>query len=118
MRDAVEEVRGAVERIDDEARLARIALDHAAFFEQKAPAGTVAAQLVIQGAFGGLIGLRDEIGRSLLRDLQMLDLAKVAAQLGPRLARGAFHDGDDAGYGHFRFPQRVAPAKGGPLSAM
>ena len=39
MGDAVEEVGGAVERIDDPARLVRIALDRAAFLEQQAPVG-------------------------------------------------------------------------------
>jgi hypothetical protein len=39
VRDAVEEVAGAVERIDDPARLGRIALDRAAFLELEAPVG-------------------------------------------------------------------------------
>src|SRR3546814_8802923 len=38
MRDRVEEVRGAVERVDDETRLARIALDLARLFHLEAPA--------------------------------------------------------------------------------
>ncbi len=100
MRDRVEEVGRAVERVDDEARLAGFADDLARLFHQEPPARTVAAEFVIEGALGGLVGLRHEVGRALLRDLEMLDLAKVTAQLGAGLARGAFHDGDDAGYGH------------------
>src|SRR4051794_11585444 len=37
VRDAVEEVRGAVQGIDDPARLVRVALDRAALLEQHAP---------------------------------------------------------------------------------
>src|SRR3989344_5379057 len=109
MRDRVEEVRGAVERIDDETRLARVALDHPALFEHEAPARTIAAEFVIERALGGRVGLRHEVCGALLRDLQMLDLAEVAAQLGARLARGAFHDGDDARYGHFESPPSPPP---------
>src|SRR5690606_30169993 len=79
----------------------------------EAPARTRVGQLVIERALGRLVGLRHEIGRALLRDLQMLDLAEIAAQLRAGLARGAFHDGDDAGYGHCSSFQHVAPAKAG-----
>src|SRR3546814_1733657 len=97
MRDRVEEVRGAVERVDDETRLARIALDLARLFHLEAPARARVGQLVIERPLGRLVGLRHEIGRALLRNLQMLDLAEVAAQLCAGLARGPFHDGGVAG---------------------
>src|SRR3546814_18337101 len=42
----------------------------------------------------------------------MLDLAEIAAQLGAGLARGAFHDGDDAGYGHDDIPPTRRPRAG------
>ena len=48
MGDAVEEVGGAVDRIDDPARLGRIALDRAAFLEQQAPVRAGVAQLLDQ----------------------------------------------------------------------
>src|SRR3546814_10237104 len=67
MRDRVEEVRGAVERVDDETRLARIALDLARLFHLEAPARARVGQLVIERALGRLVGLRHEIGRALLR---------------------------------------------------
>src|SRR3546814_5000747 len=43
----------------------------------------------------------------------MLELAEIAAQLGAGLARGAFHDGDDAGYGHDDIPPTRRPREGG-----
>ena len=58
MRDAVEEVGGAVERIDDPARLGRIALDLAAFLEQQAPVGPRVAKLVDDGLLGLLSAMR------------------------------------------------------------
>src|SRR3546814_20522342 len=78
------EVGLAVERVDDEARLARLSLDLARLLHQETPAGTRVGQFVVQRAFGRLVGLRHEIGQPFLRNLQMLDLAKVAAQLGDR----------------------------------
>ena len=52
--------------------------------------------------FGALVGHRDEVGRPLAADLQLLDLAEIAAQARRRLARGALHDGDQAGMGDHR----------------
>src|SRR3546814_8839399 len=78
LRDRVQEVGRAVERVDDEARLARLSLDLARLLHQETPAGTRVGQFVVQRAFGRLVGLRHEIGRPFLRNLQMLDLAKVA----------------------------------------
>ena len=100
MRDAVEEVGGSIERIDDPARLGGIALDHPAFLEQHAPVGPGVAKLLDQGLLGALVGHRHEIGRTLLRHLQLLDLVIVAAQARRRLAHGAGHDGDQAGMGN------------------
>ena len=89
MRDAVEEVGGAVERIDDPARLVGIALDLAAFLEQEAPVGPRVAQFLDDRLLGALVGHRDEVGRPLAADLQLLDLAEVAPQPRRRLAGGA-----------------------------
>ena len=44
------------------------------------PAGAGDAQFVPQGAFGVLVGLGHEVRRALAADLEVLDLAKVAAQ--------------------------------------
>ena len=98
--NAVEEVGGAVERIDDPARLVRIALDLAAFLEQHAPVGPGVAQLLDERLLGALVGHRHEVGRALAADLELLDLAEVAPKARRRLARGALHDGDQAGMGY------------------
>ena len=98
MRNAVEEIAGAIQRIDHPARLCRVALDHPALFQHKAPVGPRDAQLVIQGALGSLIGLRDEIGRALAGHLQMFDFTKIATQTLPGLAGSFFHHADQTGY--------------------
>ena len=97
MRNAVEEIGRAVERIDDPARLAFFARDHAALFEDKAPAGPNLQQLVIENPLGAHIRLGYKVGRAFFRYLEMLDFAKVPAQARSRLARGALHDGDKGG---------------------
>ena len=89
MRNSVEEVGGAIERIDDPARLGRIALDLAAFLEQHAPVGARVAKFLDDRLLGALVGHRDEVGRALAADLQLLDLAEVAPKPRRRLARGA-----------------------------
>ena len=100
MGHAVQEVGGAVERIDDPPRLVGIAGDFAAFLEQEAPVGPGVAKLVDKRLLGALVGHRHEVGRALAADLQLLDLAEVAAQARRRLAGGALHDGDQAGMGN------------------
>ena len=91
MRNTVQEVGGAIERINNPARLTLFTLNLPAFFEQEAPIGPRMEQLVIEYPFGLLIRLRNEICGALFGDLQMLDLAKVAAQAATRLARRAVH---------------------------
>jgi len=98
--NAVEEVGRAVERIDDPPRLRRVAFDHAPFLEQHSPVGPRIAQLLDQGRLRPLVGHRDEVGGTLLRHLQLLDLVIVAAKARRRLAHRAGHDGDQAGMGN------------------
>jgi hypothetical protein len=95
MRDAVEEVAGAVERIDDPARLVCVTFDDARLFHHETPVGACGEQFVIDRAFGDAVGLGNEIGRSLAADLEVLDLAKIAPQAATRLARGLLHYADD-----------------------
>jgi hypothetical protein len=60
---------------------------------RKPQSGRALMQLVDRSCLlGALIGLRDEIRRPLAADLQVLDLAEIAAQALARLARGLFHD--------------------------
>src|SRR3546814_19966273 len=111
MRDRVEEVRGAVERIDDEARLARIAFDLARLFHLEAPASTRVGQFVIQCALGRLIGFCYKVGRPFLRDLQMLDTAEIEAQLRAGLCGGALPDSVVSGSGHYKIPPPTHPTQ-------
>src|SRR5690606_2563633 len=97
VRDAVEEVAGSVERIDDEARLGGIAGDLAAFLHQEAPVGTRRAQFIPQGTLSRLVRLRDEVRGALAAYLEVLDFAEVAPKPPPRLARGALHHANNAG---------------------
>ena len=91
MRNAVQEIGGAVERIDDEAVGAVGALDLAALLHQEAVAGPGAGQLVEHDLLGAVVGGGDEIGGALDRDLQLLDLAEIAREAAARFARGADH---------------------------
>ena len=96
MRDAVQEIAGAIQRIDDEARLAVLTRNIAALFHQEAIAGADCTQFIPQDSLRCLIGLGHEIGRAFAADLQMLDFAKVAAQAAARFACGFFHHADKA----------------------
>ena len=100
VRDAVEEIGGAVERIDDPAvRLVR-AFMHAAFLAEEAVAGARLLEVVAQHPLGAAVRGGDEIARPLQRNLQMLDLAEVALEAAPG-APGRFdHDVDDGGVLH------------------
>ncbi len=102
MRNSVKEVRRPIERIDDPARLCRIAGNLTAFLEQHAPVRARIAKLVDDRLFGPLVGHRDEVRRSLAAHLQLLDFAEVAAEPRRRLPDGALHDGDQAGVGDHR----------------
>ena len=64
-RDAVQEVGGAVERIDDEAMGAVGALHLAVLLEQEAVARPRARQLLVQDLLGAGVGGGDEIGADL-----------------------------------------------------
>src|SRR5581483_9233944 len=64
------------------------------------PVGPRVPQFLDDRLFGALVGHRYEVGGSLAADLQLLDLAEVAAKARCRLARGALHDGDQAGMGY------------------
>ena len=71
LRDAVQEIGGAVERIDDPAMGLVGALAHAAFLAEEAVAGPRLGQFGIQRLLGAAVGGGDEIGRALQRDLQI-----------------------------------------------
>ena len=94
--NAVEEVAGAVERIDDPARLARIARDLAAFLASGSPSRAALLAVRPIASVRPLIGPGHEVRRPLAADLELLDLAEVAPQAAARLARGALHHANRA----------------------
>ena len=103
MRHAVEEVGGAVQRIDDPARLGFAADDFAGFLHQQPPVGPSMGQDFGNRLLGGTIGVRHEISRALAADLQGIDFVEIAAQSGCGLARRLFHHGDQGGMGNQGF---------------
>ncbi len=88
----MQEIGGAVERVDDEAVRFVGALDHAGFLDQEAVARPRLRQFLDQDALGALVGDGDEIRRPLERDLQVLNLTEIADQPAAGLAgRGDHH---------------------------
>ena len=86
MRDAVQEVGGAVERIDDPGVGLVGALVRAAFLAEEAVARPRLEQLGAQDLLGAMIGGGDEVRRTFQRDLQVRDLAEVALEAARGLA--------------------------------
>src|ERR1700675_4211720 len=100
MRDAVQEIGGAVERIDDPAMTLVGAGPGPAFFAEKAGGRPRLRQFLVDDLLGAAIGGGDEIARPLERHLQMLDLAEIALEAPPGTARGLDHDIEDSGMQH------------------
>src|ERR1700675_1004956 len=100
MRDAVQEIGGAVERIDDPAMTLVGAGPGPAFFAEKAGGRPRLGQFLVDDLLGAAIGGGDEIARPLERHLQMLDLAEIALEAAPGTARGLDHDVEDGGMQH------------------
>ena len=92
VRNAVQEVGGAVERIDDPDIGLVGAFARAAFLADEAVAGAGLGQFVIERLFGALVGEGDEVCRTFQRNLQILDLAEIALQVAAGAARGFHHD--------------------------
>ena len=114
LRNAVQEIGGAVERIDDPGVGLVGALALAAFLAEKAVAGPRLGQFGIQRLLGAAVGGGDEIGRALERDLQVLDLAEVALERARGLARGGDHDVEQGGVEH---GARGLPARGSAVKS-
>ena len=95
----MQEVGGAVERIDNPGVGLVGALVAAAFLAEEAVARPRLQQFRAQDLLGAVIGGRDEIRRTLERHLQVLDLAEVALEAAAGLARGGFHDVQQGGLG-------------------
>ena len=100
MRDAVQEVGGAVERIDDPAMRLVGAGAGAAFLAEEAVIGPRLGKLLVHDLFGAAIGGGDEIARALERDLKVFDLAEIALEAAAGAARRLEHDIEDCGVEH------------------
>jgi len=88
----VEEVGGAVQRIDEPAVRAVGADDLLTLLAEEAVGRTRLQKLFLDDLLRAEIGLRDEVAGSLDGDLQVLDLAEIARQRLAGLERGLNHD--------------------------
>src|SRR3546814_6318361 len=90
---AVQEVGGAVEGIDDPAPPAVVAGRHLGrLLHEKAVAGARLLQFVVDHLLGLVVGGRHEVGRPLARDLQVLDLTEAPLEAARRLPSGLEND--------------------------
>ena len=100
MRNAVQEIGGAIERVDDPAVGLVAALMRAAFLTEKAVIRPRLGKVLAHDRLGAVIGGGDEIARPLHGNLQMLDLAEIALETAAGAMRGLDHDIDDGGVEH------------------
>ena len=100
MRNAVQEIGGAVERIDDPAVALVGARARAAFLAEEAVIRPRLGELLAHDLLGAAVGGGDEIARPLERHLQMLDLAEIALEAAPGAMRRLDHDVEDCGMEH------------------
>src|SRR3712207_3272920 len=104
LRQAVQEVGGAVEGIDVPAVGLVRALDDPALLHDEAVAGPRLLQSLAQDGLGLAVRRRDEIARTFARHLKVLDLAEIALQRARRLHHGVGHDGHQGRADH-RYPR-------------
>src|SRR5690606_29325371 len=100
-RDAVQEVGGAVQRVDNPAVLLVVALHNAALLHKEGIARPRARKLSEKDLLGTAVGLADVIAGPLERDLEILHLAKITSERTPGLHRGLDHDIDDGRARHW-----------------
>jgi len=119
LRDAVQEIRGAVERIDDPGVRLVGAFAASTFLAQETVTRPCLGKFGVERFFGAAVGGRDEIGRTLERDLQVLDLAEIALERARRLAGGGNHDVEEGGaqHGPRGLPARACAVKSAEPSA-
>ncbi len=80
VRDAVQEIGGAVERVDNPAVGFVRAFARAAFLAKEPVTGAGLVEIVPQHLLGLAVGGGDEIARPLQRHLKVLDLAEIALE--------------------------------------
>ena len=94
LRDAVQEVGGAVERIDDPGVALVGAFAGAAFLADEAVTRPRLGEVGVEHLLGAPVGHGDEIGGALQRHLKIFDLAEIALEAAAGAARGFDHDVD------------------------
>ena len=99
-RNAVQEIRGAVERVHDPAMGGVGTRDLAALFHQESVAGPRLGKFGEDDLLRTRVRGADEVRRAFERDLQVLDLAEVAGEAAAGLAGGPDHDVHQRGCGH------------------
>src|SRR6516162_9901836 len=102
MRDAVQKVQGAVKRIDDPAMGLVRAFVAAAFLAEEAVARTRRCKLGAQRLLGPTVGRSHEIGGTLERNLQVLELAEIPLERTARFLGGFDHHVEEGGTKHAR----------------
>src|SRR6478752_589173 len=112
VRDAMQKVHRAVDRIDDPAVGLVAALPHSAFLADEGVAGARLFELLPHDLLGASVRRGDEIGRPLERDLQVLELAEITLERAARLARGLDHHVEEGGAEHRGARRRRWPDKG------
>ena len=92
MGNAMHEVGGAVQRVNDPAMGFVRTFNLAAFFHQKAVSGPRGLQLFADNAFGFQIGICHEITGAFLRYLQFFNFTEITAQGTAGFFGGRAHD--------------------------
>ena len=111
LRNAVQEVGGAVERVHDPAMGFVVTVPAATLLAQERIAGPRLGELREQDFFGAPIGRGDEIGRSLQGHLQVFDLSEVALEASAGLAGRGGHDIEQCGAEHESVFSRIGQVK-------
>ena len=92
MRNAVQKIHCAVQRIDDPAVRLVGTIDRTGLLHLEPIAGTRLGEFLEQGLFCAVIGGSHKIARALNGNLQVLNLAKIALQGFARLEGSGGHD--------------------------
>jgi hypothetical protein len=103
MRDAVHEVGGAVERVNDPRMRFIRAFNHATFFENEAVAGASFLQFFEDNFLRAQIGIGNKVTRAFARDLQIFNFTKVATQSPASFFGGGNHYIQNRGVCHVLF---------------
>src|SRR5262249_8749719 len=100
MRNGMEEIGGAVERIDNPAMGLVGALMRAALFAKKAIIGARFRKFLAHNRLGAAVGGGHKIARALQRNLELFNLAEVALEATAGAMRRLDHDIKDRGVKH------------------